>query len=88
MKKTYTKPEIVFENFSLSTHVAGDCETRTNTQTEGSCGYGMRGYTLFAYNMSFCDTSENVGVASDGSPIYNDSICYHNPFDPGNLFNS
>ena len=24
MKKTYTKPEIVFENFSLSTHVAGD----------------------------------------------------------------
>lgn len=89
MKKTYSKPEIVFESFSLSTNIAGDCETKTNTQYSGSCGYPLRGEVLFILGMYGCTTGPQESIAGDGSTIIgNDEVCYHVPTSYNNLFNS
>ena len=39
MKREYTKPIIVFENFSMSTNIAAGCEHITNNHVENVCGY-------------------------------------------------
>ena len=40
MKKLYSKPEIIFESFTLSTNIAANCELKTAlpSSTE-ACGY-------------------------------------------------
>ncbi len=82
MKKLYTKPKVVFENFSLSTNIAS-CEVHANAE-RGSCGCEfIPGLTLFS------DAVINGGcdiLAQDG--IDNDGLCYHNPSDLYNVFKS
>ena len=83
MKKKYVKPEIMFENFTLSNHVAGDCELKPDTQNNNDCGLFFEGVgNVFLSGMGGCK-DEQVGT-DDGS--YN-TICYHVP-DGYNLFNS
>lgn len=82
MKKTYIKPQIMFESFSVSENIAGDCDTIVNNSSRGSCAYVTRtGLNVF--------TSEMVGICTthedDGD--YN-GFCYHVPIDTQNLFNS
>lgn len=87
MKKAYVKPEIMFESFVLSTNIAGDCETITSLQVEGSCGYETRDGVVFIDMTMGC----NVGVPKNEAEddwIYNNSVCYHVPIDTKNLFNS
>lgn len=85
MKKTYEKPEIMFENFTLTTNIAGDCEVKTWTPNSGNCAYEITdefGDTsaIFTSAMTgICTTTE-----ADGE--YN-GICYHVPYGD-NLFNS
>lgn len=84
MKKTYVKPEIMFENFALSTNIAGDCEVKTWTPNSGSCAYEVKDefgdtYNVFLTEMSACTTKPQEGA-------YN-NICYHVPYGE-NLFNS
>ena len=83
MKKEYCKPEIVFENFSLSTNIAAGCETQV-TATVGSCAVefipGVM--TIFVSGVSACTTS-----VEDGSKDYN-YLCYHNPTPSNNVFTS
>lgn len=81
MKKIYTKPEIIFEDFSLSTNIAGDCELDTSLQSPDECGYQLRtGEIVFLSKETGCDT-----VPVDGA--YN-GYCYHVPTEDNNLFNS
>lgn len=82
MKKKYIKPEIMFENFSLSTTVAGDCYHDTSLQTEGTCGLDFGGDIVFLVDVTGCKDQYET---DDGS--YN-GICYHNPTETSNLFNS
>lgn len=84
MKKTYSKPQIMFESFSLSTSIAGACGVKIDTQAAGTCGvdYGFMG-TIFLPEVAGC--SIVVGGIYDGS--FN-GICYHVPTDSRNLFNS
>lgn len=84
MKKAYTKPAIMFEDFTLSTNIAGDCETKTNTPNSGNCAYTVYDEFLgkldvFLSDMNICTTKE-----ADGE--YN-GICYQVPYGE-NLFNS
>lgn len=82
MKRTYTKPEIVFEDFTLSTNIAAGCEVRTDTQARGQCGYAWGGKVLFLDGVAGCsDIIKNDGEFFNG-------LCYHNPSDLNNLFNS
>lgn len=85
MKKTYTKPQITLERFTLNTNIAGDCEVKTWTPSAGTCAYtvdlgdfGTR--DVFTSQIVACKT-----VEADGE--YN-SICYHVPSENNTLFNS
>ena len=83
MKKEYSKPQIMFENFALSTSIAATCEVINSTPTLNSCSYidlrDPTGLQVFMTGIGGCTRKEDDGE-------YN-GICYHNPSD-NNLFNS
>lgn len=88
MKKVYSKPEIVFENFSLTTSIAGDCDVKTATwgMNNEDCAMDFSGIPVFLSGMNICETGiavENMGGDGDFN-----GICYHVPVDSNNLFNS
>lgn len=85
MKKVYSKPEIMFEDFTLSTNIAGDCEAKTNLQSNDSCGMNYSGLTVFMVEMDGCTGIQVQYEGGDG--IYN-GICYHVLTGDKNLFNS
>lgn len=80
MKKTYVKPEIMFESFALATNIAAGCEKIIDTQSQNQCGIDMGGGKTIFISSSICTT-----VQSDG--IYN-GFCYHVPTEDKNIFNS
>ena len=89
MKKAYSKPEIVFENFSLSTNIAGDCETKTNLLSNNVCGIEFTGLgTVFLDTMGGCNGENGYPIDSVGGDGEFNGICYHVPADINNLFNS
>ena len=84
MKKTYTKPEIMFEDFTLTSNIAASCAVKTYTPSSGECAYIVNDEFLgdiyfFTNDVSACTTTE-------ADEDYN-GICYHAPYD-ANLFNS
>ena len=85
MKKTYSKPEIYFEDFTLCNSIAAGCEIIIDAPSSGTCGYayeGGHGQTLFTKHLgiSIC----NIGIDDDGT----NGFCYHVPVESNNLFNS
>lgn len=89
MKKTYTKPEICFESFLMSTNIAGDCEKPfVNNATKGTCPViGSGGITVFDGSLGgacFFAPEDFEGGAEDR---YN-GLCYHVPIEEATLFNS
>ena len=90
MKKTYTKPEISFESFLVSTNIAGSCEFKTMQMAEGQCGYLPAAEDrwdqgpIFISGVNGCKFVEPSGKYGSGP----DQLCYHNPTDLNNLFNS
>lgn len=81
MKKAYSKPDIVFENFSLSTNIAAGCEYSTNFARD-VCGFKFGPDMIFLEKITGC--TEKV---VDGDGQFN-GICYHNPSDDNNIFSS
>lgn len=82
MKKKYTKPEIIFESFTLSTNIANTCEVKPDSQTDfNTCGVDM-GVIIFAQGLTGC-----ADVKIDPYGEY-DGICYHVPSDLKNIFTS
>ena len=82
MKKLYSKPEIMFENFSMSVNVAAGCEVITKLQGENACGYKPDrwiGGALFNKPENGCETAPTAPY---------DSICYDTPNQVYNLFTS
>lgn len=82
MKKAYSRPDIVFESFSLCTSIAAGCEYGSNF-TKGTCGYE---YTDEIYIFT-SDVTGCTRKVTDGSEKF-DGICYHNPSDLKNIFQS
>ena len=82
MKKAYTKPDIMFENFSLCTSIANNCVRDINLLHQYSCGYEWGGYIVFGTDMTGCSLQQNL------TQMTPDGFCYHNPTDSNNLFNS
>lgn len=81
MKREYRKPEIMFEDFTLSTNIAGDCQHKINTLTENVCAYETSGgISTFTDLISACDFTSSDGTA--------DGFCYHVPDGGPSLFNS
>ena len=80
MKKLYVKPQVCFEDFELSANIAAGCGKNANLPSRDSCGVDIPGIgTVFFDSMSVCTYK-----GADGDF----SICYHNPSDLENLFNS
>lgn len=83
MKKTYTKPEIMFEDFTLTSNIAASCTVKTYTPSSGECAYIVPDEFLgdiyyFTDDVNACKTKEADGF---------NGICYHAPYD-ADLFNS
>lgn len=80
MKKTYVKPQIVFDSFELSQSIAAGCRFLSNHEY-GACaldpGDGVP--TIFA-DSSICDYIKIPGE-------YNE-FCHHNPDDQHSVFSS
>lgn len=86
MKKAYKKPEIMFEDFSLSGNIAGTCEGIVDNESKGICAViGTGDIYMFDGLVSQCDyTPEDMGGKEDEW----DGFCYHVPTEYNNLFNS
>lgn len=81
MKKAYVKPEIMFEDFTLSKSIAAGCEALITTSTMGTCGIKYGTLTLFVEPYAVCSTKPVPGSAYD-------KMCYDVPTEDNNLFNS
>lgn len=81
MKKSYTKPEIAFESFTLSTNIAGDCEVKNSSPTRYSCAYETRDGNIFTSEVDACTVEVNGDYTAG-----NNTFCYHNPGEDSNLF--
>ena len=87
MKKNYQKPEILFEDFSLSSSIAAGCERIVGNPSKGTCALqGTGGINVFTSSMDeVCDyTPGSFGQPEDEY----DGFCYHVPTEYNNLFNS
>lgn len=87
MKKEYSKPEIMFEDFELSTSIAGNCERIVGNPSKGTCGVpgSVEGLDIFSTTVSGCVLyDEDI----DGDDDMYDGFCYHVPTERYTLFNS
>ena len=90
MKKVYVKPDIVFEDFSLSVSIATKCEYEVGSPDRAKCAVmGSEGIAFFTRGTgSPCEYDPadltDLGYEADK---YN-GFCYHNPSEEFNLFNS
>lgn len=91
MKKTYSKPEIMFEDFTMSESIALGCEVTTNHALyECQYKYGRGGkFSVFAVEYN-CDYTEGVDQdPTTGDYIFKaNGLCYHVPTESYNLFTS
>ncbi len=82
MKREYTRPDIIFEDFSLSTGIATNCGEIIHTASANQCAMQFGDMMLFVSSVSAC-----LDPVVDGSPNYN-GLCYHVPIDSKSIFNS
>lgn len=80
MKKTYTKPEIMFEDFSLSTSIALGCELGAH-HVENACAYEDKFMGVFIF-------TESLAVCTTKVPDGYNKLCYHVPESSQNIFAS
>ena len=84
MRKAYTKPEILFENFAVCTSIAtGGCKFTSVTLGEDVIGCA---YVDKRYPNKMIFTSALACTTKEDDEDYN-GICYHTPLDH-NLFTS
>lgn len=79
MKKYYEAPEILFEDFTMSTSIAANCNVIVNNPSENLCGYPTRNGVVFTQDIAGCVYKQ---------PDNYDGVCYHTPTDTTDLFNS
>ena len=80
MKKAYSKPEIYFDSFELSSSIAAGCEYKANFAA-GACALADPAFgNVYLDGISGCAVTQVDGA-------YN-GICYHVPSDNTNLFSS
>ena len=87
MKKLYSKPEIMFEDFTLNENIAGNCASIVNNASKGSCAVmGTGDIAIFDGSVGpVCVYKpEDMGGTTDEW----DGFCYHVPTEYNNLFNS
>lgn len=79
MKKSYVKPQVLFESFQLSANIAGNCSFKTGHAID-ECAYTTGGRPVFVDGVTACTTTP-----ADGKW---DGMCYHIPEGTNGLFTS
>ena len=81
MKKSYIRPEIAFESFSLDSNFATLVSATCALEAESSqdCGITIAGRTIFVETSQGCKY-----VSADGAY----GVCYYVPTGDNNVFNS
>lgn len=82
MKKTYTKPEMSFESFELSTSVASSCPGGGVNVAEYQCAITDPGGDNVFIDVTYGCTPQFNSYALEENP------CYHNSSDNNNTFSS
>ena len=79
MKKTYAKPEIAFDDFTLSDTIAASCENYNSAPSRGQCGYkNVAGWNIFySAGMSGC---EDVGLVEISGISYEFGVAWNGLF--------
>lgn len=79
MKKIYSKPDVIFESFTMSTSISS-CDVKAGFYS-GECGVQMTP-TMFIFTIeaSGCNMKDKDGE-------YN-GLCYHVPIDGNQVFGS
>lgn len=80
MKKSYSKPDILFESFSLSTNVAAGCAVITPLPQLDECGLPYFNWIIFQNEIQGCTKFPTTNAG--------DAVCYHPPTEQTNLFTS
>jgi len=77
--KSYVSPIVSFESFELSSTTASSCGVDTHLHSRNTCGLEDPAYgVIFMESMSFCTFPVDEEF----------HICYHQPTEGNNLFNS
>lgn len=84
MKKGYTKPDILFESFSLSSTIAGSCGVDTNTHSQNLCYVEFGNLKVFTSKVQGCVNAEGPKKIVDSGVFA--GVCYHVPTDGNNAF--
>lgn len=94
MKKKYVKPEILFEDFTLSTSVAScTTDSKVKVMATESCGFYDEYLKVVVVSNGVQGCAE-VDQEYKGSyrvaetPGENDGVCYHVPIESYKMFNS
>lgn len=82
MKRAYSKPDVFFEDFAMSTNIAAGCEEFPHGFADG-CG------VLWGHAIIFTDdmTGTCLSPTEEGAEEFN-KLCYHNPDGGYNVFMS
>ena len=86
MKRKYQKPYLAMESFQLNAAIAASCSSEGKQPIhygENNCFMGDDpGEKSIEYLGNACEMDIVVEVGGD----QNDTICYHGPFDPYEVF--
>ena len=84
MSKKYSKPDIIFESFSLCTGIAS-CEIKNPTPANAECAFTYDGVNFFTATVAACRPENGGFVVED---TLNNGFCYHVPLETNNIFGS
>lgn len=77
MKKTYVKPMVAFENFQMTSNIAGNCVNVANSTQENNClATQPNGWAIYSSALG-CDIQ-----------VDDDKICYHVPTADTSIYSS
>lgn len=87
MRKTYMKPRVTFESFSVAANIAANCEDLITTATQGACFPKFGRKNLFDEEYGNTCGYKVIDGTPDANSGYN-GACYHVPNEDYNIFNS
>ena len=80
MKKNYSKPEIVFESFKLTTSIASNCDYNSNSGDKNTCSVDVGWGPSVFVSKPICSVESENGNEFE--------VCYDVPTDDTRVFGS
>lgn len=89
MKKQYSKPGIIIEDFTIAQNISAGCGAvaggnslgRPNHWAKETCGWVVGDYILWVESTGYCNLDTVLNEECEG-------VCYNNPGAGNTIFNS